>query len=422
METITIEGAEHSTKLAKKDGEWVVADRADYPANTSTVNQFLRDVKELEVTQGIEAGPSFAPRFGMDADAKDAAEHGLQVAFGNGSGETLATVSFGKNISSGALDNPMMGGGAVGRYVRNHADESGFYAVSEMLPSLTADPKTWLKTDFFSPEKIESISISKAGSEDVAWKVVRDGEEAEFKLDGAEANEVLDATSGNPLKSLFSYARFEDVVSADDFAERADGSQTLTAVIKTFEGFTYTLAITPPKKDDNEDAEGDDDGEDANDGGSDAHFLTVSVSAELPKERKKEEGEKEEDAKTKDEAFATRSKELAEKLEKEKALEGRIYQVAKYTVDPLLKKRSELVKKPEAQPAAGSPGGTTALPGGSVITPPTPAGGRIEAVTPPIAIPPLEDEAQAEEPAAETPAEEPADAAAEEAEEAEDGE
>ncbi|MCB1133537.1 MAG: hypothetical protein KDN05_20635, partial [Verrucomicrobiae bacterium] len=82
-------------------------------------------------------------------------------------------------------------------------------------------------------------------------------------------------------------------------------------------------------------------------------------------------------------------------------------EVAKYTVEPLLKKRKELVKKPEPQPAAGSPGGAMPLPGGSVVTPPRPAGGRIEAVTPPIAIPPL-DSAPEEKPeeAPEEPAEE----------------
>ncbi|MCP5545663.1 MAG: DUF4340 domain-containing protein [Akkermansiaceae bacterium] len=404
---ISIEGAEHSVDLAKSGENWVVSDRGDFPANTATVNQFLRDMKDLEVTQGIEAGPSFAPRFGMDMDAKDADEHGLMVRFSDGSGKELASVALGKNISGGANDNPMMGGGSVGRYVRNLGDESGFYAINEMFSAISAEPKRWLKTDFFSPEKIESVSLSKAGSDDLAWKVVRDGEEAEFKLDGAAANEVLDTTSGNPLKTLFSYARFDDVVSPEDYAERANEEKKRTAVIKTFEGFTYTVTITPPKAKKDDAAEEDAAEEEDDAASSDAHFLTVSVSAEIPKERKKEEGEKEEDAKTKDEAFATRSKELTEKLEKEKALEGRIFEVAKYTVEPLLKKRKELVKKPEPQPAAGSPGGAMPLPGGSVVTPPRPAGGRIEAVTPPIAIPPL-DSAPEEKPeeAPEEPAEE----------------
>lgn len=383
---ISIEGAESSVHLAKAENGWIVSDRADYPANATTVNQFLRNLKDLEVTQGIEAGPSFAPRFGMDPDAEEAGEHGLAIRFDDSSGNELAAVSLGKTISSSGSSNPMMSGGSVGRYIRNQADESGFYAVSEMFSSVESDPKRWLKSDFFSPEKIESVSVTKPGSDEVAWKVVRDGEDAEFKLDGAAANEVLDTTSGNPLKSLFSYARFDDVVTEDELAERGDESARRTVVIRTFEGFTYTVTITPPKtNDDEEDAE-----EEVEEPASDSHFMTITVDAELPKERKKEDDEKEEDAKAKDEAFEKRSKELTGKLANEKTLEGRVFEVTKYTVEAVLKSRKELAKKPEPQPAAGGPGGAAQFPGGSVVTPPRPAGGRVEAVTPPIAIPPLD--------------------------------
>jgi hypothetical protein len=34
------------------------------------VNEFIRTLDELKVTRGMEAGPSFAPRFGMDEAAK----------------------------------------------------------------------------------------------------------------------------------------------------------------------------------------------------------------------------------------------------------------------------------------------------------------------------------------------------------------
>ena len=124
-------------------------------------------------------------------------------------------------------------------------------------------------------------------------------------------------------------------------------------------------------------------------------LLTVSVSAELPKERKKEENEKPEDAKTKDEAFASRLKTLTEKLEKEKALEGRVFLVAKASVDALMKERDQLITKAQPAPAAdANKGSVQQLPGGIIATPPagkTATTAPIEAVTPPIAVPPLED-------------------------------
>ena len=137
--TVEIQGAGGTVTLAKKEGKWVVAQRDGYPANNTYVNDFIRTLGELKVTLALEAGPSFAPRFGMDETATKPADRGLTETFKDASGKDLAEVSLGKNIESGSSPSPMGGGGAVGRYIRNHADESGFYAVSEMFPSVSAE-------------------------------------------------------------------------------------------------------------------------------------------------------------------------------------------------------------------------------------------------------------------------------------------
>lgn len=388
VSNLKLEGADATVTLAKKDGKWTVTERDAYPARTATVNELIRSLAELKVTRGIEAGPSFAPRFGMDPDAKSANDHGLSATFSDASGKELAKVSLGKNIENNPDAGPM-GGGAVGRYVRNHADETGFYATSEMFHSANADASRWLDETFIAPEKITSISITKKDSEEIDWAVTRDTEESEFKLEGAKPDEVLNTTVSTPLKTLLSYARFNDVVNADKVAERSSPNGKRKAVIKTAEGFIYTVQITPAKPAEKKD------GDDAASTPQEELLVTVEVSATLPKERKKEEGEKEEDAKSKDEAFKERTKTLTEKLEKEKALAGRTFLVAKTTFDTILKERSEMVTKPEPTPAAGTPASQTSMPGGTVVSPPVQAGGRIQAVTPPIEIPamPAEDDA-----------------------------
>jgi hypothetical protein len=405
---ITIQGATDAVTLDKKDGNWVVRERGGFPANTTFVNNLLRTLAELKVTTGIEAGPSFAPRFGMDENSKQPEEHGLSATFKDATGKELATLSLGKIIASEAGANPMMGGGSVGRYVRNHADESGFYAVSEMFPSVTADPMRWLADGFVSPEKVESISVTKPDSADIAWKITRDDEEAEFKLEGAKSDEVLDTTVTAPLKSVLSYARFEDVVPADQAADRTGEGKSRTATIVTFEGFTYVVKLTPAKPlenpadaDPNEPAPA-----------ADNFLMTVAVTAELPKERKKQADEKPEDAKTKDEAFAKRHGTLSLKLEQEKALSGVTFEVAKTTVEPLLQGRKAIITKAKpAEPGAANGPGLQKFPGGIVaptpssivtppvqVTPPTPpttppvsvTTPPIEAVTPPIQVPPAD--------------------------------
>ena len=379
---VEIKGAAGTVNLAKKDGKWTITERDGYPANNTYINDFIRTLSELKVTRGMEAGPSFAPRFGMDESATKAEDRGLAATFKDASGKELAKVSLGKNIESGADAGPLGGGGAVGRYIRNHADESGFYAISEMFPSVSDEITRWLNDEFFSPEKIKSISLGQKGKDDIAWKLVRDTEDAEFKLEGATGGEVLDTTATTPLKNLFSYARFNDVLAPDKVAERGNAEEKRNAVIETFEGFTYKLAITPAKQ-----ADGD-------------VLLTVSVNAGLPKERKKEENEKPEDAKAKDEAFTSRLKSLTEKLEKEKALEGRVFLVAKTSVDALMKERDQLITKAQPAPAAdANKGSVQELPGGIIATPPanSTAGKPVEAVTPPIAVPPLEEKTAEDE-------------------------
>lgn len=374
---ITITGAEESVDLKRTEGQWVVTNRDNYPANISSINQLLRTIEDVEVTQGIEADPEFAPRFGMDPDAEDTAERGIDLVLSNDAGTELAHLSFGKNTESAA--NPMSpfgGGGATGRFVRNHSDASGIYVTSELFPTLTAEASSWLNEDFLSVEKIQSITLSKPGNMSTTeWKLNREDEEGDFELEGRKDIEELDTAATNPLKNLFSYARFEDLVPADKVEASWIKPQQQQAVIETFEGFTYTVTFGPED-------------------GSEDYLLNVAVTAELPEKRKPAEGETEEQAKEAQEAFDTRKKELEEKLEVAKQLEGRTYRVTKFTVDALLKDRTGLIKS--AAPAPANPG-TAGPPGGAGVPPmlqpvnPTPPRRPAQAVTPPIAIPPRPD-------------------------------
>jgi len=339
---IEITGANGSVTLVKKDGKWTVAQRENYPANAVNVNEFIRTLAELKVTRSLEAGPSFAPRFGMDETSTKPEDRGLTATFKDASGKELAKVSLGKNIE-GSQDASPMGAMPVGRYIRNHADESGFYAVNEMFFSVSADVSRWLAEEFIAPNKIKSVSLSQKGSDAVAWKLVRDAENAEFKLEGLRAGEALSSENVAPIKSLFSYARFEDIVTTAAAGKRADTTGKRNAIIETFDGFIYKLNITPLKP-----------GTGSATSAPDNQLVTVAVSANLPTERIKAEGEKPEEAKAKDEEFAAQLKALNEKLTKEQSLSGRTFEFSKNTLDALLKERETLVKKADPTPAQSS--------------------------------------------------------------------
>lgn len=410
VSTIEIKGADSSLTLSKKDGKWLVPQRDNFPAKTGgvgSVNELLRTIGELKVAQGMQAGSSLAPRFGMDPNSKDPKEHGTNIVFKDASGKELANITVGKNIESAAGGgNPMMGGGSTGRFVRNHADESGFYAVSELFSSLSDEAKGWLADDFLRVEKIQSISVTQPGKSDIAWKVVRNNEDSEFAIEGGAAGEAIEPTTASALKSLFAFSRFDDVVPAADVEKRAIADQKRVATIVTFEGFTYTITFTPSKP---SDKPAPSNPEDPSPPAEESFLVKVTVSADIAKERKKEEGEKAEDAKTKDEAFTTRTKELNEKLAKENAFAPYTFQVGKASFDSLIKDRAGLIKKPETQ-VKNAQGGDVPLGGTFRIPPPgqlDPNGPPIQAVTEPVeaVTPPVSAAPAPEKPAEEKPAE-----------------
>lgn len=370
---IEITGIKQSATLAQKDSKWTVVQRDNFPADSRKINELLRSLTELKVAQGIEAGLSFAPRFGMDEKSDKPEDHGLSITFKDALGKELAALSFGKNLDSASANSPY-GGGATGRFVRNHADESGFYAVSENFGTLSPDPKAWLSEDFVKIEKIQTISLSKPGSEDNDWALIRDQENGDFKFTDAFPGVQIDPATVTPLKSLFSYARFDDIVPASEVEKRGTPDKLQKVVITTFEGLIYKMNLQPAKPIATEEKP-------VEAPAAENYLMTVEVSGELPKERKKSADEKKEEAEAADKVFVERSKALTETLEKTKALASRTFEVSKFTLDALLKSRTDLMSK-------GPGPGVTApppAPSTSAFTPPIeiPAQPAPEAVMPP---------------------------------------
>ncbi len=88
----------------------------------------------------------------------------------------------------------------------------------------------------------------------------------------------------------------------------------------------------------------------------------MNSSADLPKERKPGKDEKTEDKEKLDKEFKEKMSKLDEKLKQEKAFEKWTYLVSKWTVDPLLKERKDLLaekkeepKKEEKEPSGAAP-------------------------------------------------------------------
>ncbi|MGC3960760.1 MAG: DUF4340 domain-containing protein [Verrucomicrobiota bacterium] len=340
---VAIKHGTNELLLAKKDETWRVTQRNDYPANFGEISAFLLKLKDLKIVQTEQVGPSQLPRLELTASGTNLP---TVVEFRDASGKAFKTLTLGKTlVENSAASSPMdeMGGGGFpkGRYVQASGMTDSVALISDALADVAPDAGHWLNKTFFKVEKPKSISATFAEATN-SWTLTRETEAGEWKLIDAKAEEKLDSSKPSGVTSPFSSPTLNDV--ALGLTPEQSGLDKPTVIkISTFDGFDYTVNVGA-KTNDN-------------------FLLTVAVTANLAKERPRTD-EKPEDKAKADKEFADKLKVQQEKLTTETAFGKWTYQVASWTVEPLLKKRGELLEEKSA-PTTESGGATNAPAPGS---------------------------------------------------------
>jgi hypothetical protein len=156
---------------------------------------------------------------------------------------------------------------------------------------------------------------------------------------------------------------FADVLDPKATPESTGLDKPSAATIETFDGITYSLKIGKLE--------------------SDKYPVTVAITSALATQRELAPNEKAEDKKKLDDEFASQKKKLEERVAKEKKFEGRAFLINKYSIDQLLKNRSDLIKaEPSPTPSVSVDAGhpplprpsPNAQPGGKALHTPAPPG------------------------------------------------
>ena len=336
----------------------VVDERAGYPASIEKLGNTMSELAEQQISSKVQIGKTAWAKHNLKAPGDGAEGVGTQVEMKDGAGNNIATLVLGSNteITGTQNQNPMMGGSSQ-RLVRIPEDEETIWQVSNTFFDLEAKPENWIDKAFIDVQKIKEITVTAAKAED-SWTINRAKDtDTDFNLVTTQTAEKLDNTKIT-ASSLLSSPSFNDVNAKDKAAELL--KDAVKAKITTFDGFTYDVQVAKQSKD-----------------GSDKYYMTVSVSADIPKARTPGKDEKEEDKKKADEAFNADKKAKEDKLAKEKKFAGWVYEVSEYTVNNLLKKRGEITKidppKATAAPAPAAAPSTATTPPISVTTPPVAA-------------------------------------------------
>jgi hypothetical protein len=357
VEQLIIKQPKAELVLAKKDELWVVKQRNDYPADFSKLSELVRKFGEAKVAKPVKTGASRLPLLELVPPDKGG---GTLVEFKDKSGKSLGSVLLGaKSMKQSGSDSPFGGGGYPdGRYIMVGSDLQTVALVTEPFTTAEAKPEDWLnKSEWFKVEKIKTVTLTAAQPTN-NWKLTRESETGEWKLADAKKDEQLDSGKSAPSGAAFSYPSFADL--ATNSAPDVTGlDKPVVAKIETFEGFNYTAKI-------------------GNKSGEENYYFQIAVTGDFPKERTPGKDEKPEDKERLDKEFKEKTQKLEEKLKNERAFEKWTYVVSKWTVDPLLKERKDLLleKKDEPKADATAPGDKTdAKPPAPLLVPPpkTPA-------------------------------------------------
>lgn len=334
---ITIKQGTNELNLVKKDDLWRVRERNDYPANFSDISDFLIKARDLKIIQTETVGPSQMPR--LDLVPGSGTNAALVVEFKGQSEKPIRTLLLGKkHMQKSSRPSPYgdMGdmGFPDGRYVRVGTDSDSVALISEPLANIEPKPDQWLNKDFFKVEHVRSISVDFPIATN-SWKLTRDTETADWKLADAKPGEQLDSSKISGLSSPLSSPSFSDVDTTSKPAQLGLDKPTVVK-LDTFDNFSYTLKV----------------GEKTNDN----YAVALNVDAQLPTERTPDKDEKPADKARRDKEFKDNQKKLQDKLAQEKGYQNWVYLVSSWTLDPVLKDRSQLLveKKKEEKPTASN--------------------------------------------------------------------
>ncbi|HRZ91431.1 MAG TPA: DUF4340 domain-containing protein [Candidatus Paceibacterota bacterium] len=329
--------------LVKQDDRWRVQERYNYPANFREISEFLRKMWEIKGLQQIKVGPSQLGRLELlppssDTNAPAGTNTGTLVEFRDKDGKTIQSLLLGKKHMRKSADPSPMGddsGWPDGRYVLVGADANPVvWVINDPLTSIEPKPESWLNKDFLKVEKLRGISLAHTNATN-SWKVTRESESAEWKLDAAAAGEQIDPSKTSSLNWLLSSASYNDVLPPNVDPEGLGLAQPIVARLETFDNFSYELQIGAPTNNDN-------------------YPVRVKASASIPAERTPGKDEKAEDKERLDKEFKEKNDKLKEKLQQEKDLEPWTFLVSKWTFDALLKNRADLLKSPDTNAAASA--------------------------------------------------------------------
>ncbi len=309
---IAIKKGVNSVIIAKKDNNWVVETRDNYPANFAKIRDVTLKIKELKVALKVTVGKSQYSKLQLDENSA------TSVSFIDANNNKLATILLGKErMQKAANPNPMYGGPRPdGRYILVDTIDKPLL-ITEPLSEIVDNSAEWINKDFIKIENVKSMKLKQADKE--LWSMTK--KDAKFAIDNIQAGEDFDDNKVSNVSSAVKYMTFNDVSKT-----KLENPYILT--IETTDAIKYVLSLA--KKDAK-------------------CYLTVAIYANFAEKRTPKKDEKKEDTEKLDKEFAENLTKLKEKVAKEQKFHSWTFEITDYKYNGLVKLRKDLIKEKKVE-------------------------------------------------------------------------
>ena len=228
---IRIQEPKATLTLQRKDERWVLAERADFPADLARVREFVLKVIGLKVGQSEPLGEKDRARLNLDAS-------GTRVEFNDAQGKTLGAFVAGKKYFKREVENPDK---AIpdGRFVALPSEAGTAYLVGDPLTQASARTSEWIDRASFQVEKVKTLEVRYPGGG--GYRIERQADNAEWKLAGANPGEKLDISRANAASYSLSLLELADVAPKDAVDTGLEQPVLINAT--TLEGAAYAIKV-----------------------------------------------------------------------------------------------------------------------------------------------------------------------------------
>ena len=221
--------------LQRKDERWVIAERADFPADLAKVREFVLKVIGLKVGQSEPLGEKDRARLNLDAS-------GTKVEFLGTDGKLLGAFVVGKKHFKREVENPDK---AIpdGRFIVLPDEAGTAYLVAEPLTQATAKTAEWVDRGSFQVEKVKRLEVRYPGGG--GWRIERAADNADWKLVGAKPGERLDTPRANAASYSLQLLELADVAPKDatTTVEISGLDKPISIDATTLEGASYAIKV-----------------------------------------------------------------------------------------------------------------------------------------------------------------------------------